>query len=230
MSGLPPAAVLVSVEGTASPRAFVREVLQPAAQAGMAALLAQDTRPEVAAALAEVARLVPGQAPLVTLRHWMEQDAPMPPLRALQALVWDDLFSAAPPEGAVYPDVPTCLRLWARVGLRLYGFCSGPAEIARVLFGHAPGGTLEDMFAAFFDPKIGNRHEPDTYIRLAIAMNVPTVEVLFLCDDEAELDAAAAAGMRTCQVLRGAAGGSRRHRVAADFAEAAGAFGLPAAH
>ena len=75
------------------------------------------------------------------------------------------------------------------------------------------------------------KREPDTYVRLAIAMNAPTAKVAFLSDVEAELDAAAAAGMRTCQIHRPDAGGPRaeRHPVAADFAAAAALLGLPAA-
>jgi len=62
-------------------------------------------------------------------------------------------------------------------------------------------------------------------------MAVPTTEVLFLSAVEAELDAAAVAGMRTCQMLRpdGGAAPSERHPIASDFPALAGAMGLPAA-
>ncbi len=60
-------------------------------------------------------------------------------------------------------------------------------------------------------------------------MNVPPVEVLFLSDVEAELDAAAAAGL--AHLPAGAAAGwheaSDRHTVAADFPDVAAQFGLP---
>lgn len=230
MSGLPPAAILLAIEGAAAPREFARQAQGDALRAALPTLAAQAHRPEIAAALAETARMVPGQDPLLTLQHWLPQEPPPAPLCALQALLLGDIFAAAPPHAAIFADVPASLRLWARFGLRLYGLATGPAELARVAFAHTPGGATDQLFAGLFDARIGHRREPDSYIRLAIAMNVPTVEVLFLSAEEEALDAAAAAGMRTCQVLRPAAGAaSRRHPAAADLADAARAFGLPAA-
>ena len=70
--------------------------------------------------------------------------------------------------------------------------------------------------------------EPESFSRLAIALAVPPFEVVYLSAIEADLDAAAAAGMRTCQVLRDDASPSDRHPVAADFPAAAALVGLPA--
>lgn len=181
-----------------------------------------------AAAEDEARRQVPDQPPLVTLQHWIGQPGPPEPARALRAALAEAFF-AAPPEPVFYPEVPASLRRWAQAGLRLYGLTSGPARLARVALSRAAGGGLDTLLAGLFDARIGHRREPDSYIRLAIAMNVPTVEVLLLSGEEATLDAAAAAGLRTCQVLRPGAGtASARHPAARDLAEAARAFGLPA--
>jgi enolase-phosphatase E1 len=53
--------------------------------------------------------------------------------------------------------------------------------------------------------------------------------MLFLSDVAAELDAAAAAGLRTCQLARPEDGtlAGTAHPVAADFAAVAAQFGLP---
>jgi enolase-phosphatase E1 len=230
VSGLPPAAILIGIEGTAARHDFARAAQGEALREALPALAAQTERPDIAEALAETERMVPGQPALVTLLHWSRQEPPAAPLVALRALLLGDAFTAAPPADALFPDVPPCLRLWARVGLRLYGLSDGPAELARLPFAHAPGGGADGIFAGMFDARVGHPREPDSYARLAIAMNVPTVEVLFLSAKEAALDAAAVAGMRTCQVLRPGAGPeSRRHPAVADFPAAARAFGLPAA-
>ncbi|OJY70463.1 MAG: 2,3-diketo-5-methylthio-1-phosphopentane phosphatase [Rhodospirillales bacterium 70-18] len=230
MSTLPPAAILTSVEGATTPPGFPRDVLAPFFRARLPELVGgAEGDPAVAAALDEVARMVPGQPVLTTLLHWVDQGAATAPLQSLQDRVWQDLFARHPPDTAIYADVPACLRLWARMGLRLYAFSTVPAEVARLVLGRAPAGDLAGLFAGFFDPRVGGRRDPDSYIRLAIGMNVPTVEVLFLSAVEAELDAAAVAGMRTCQVLRPLAGlvASERHPVAADFPAVARALGLP---
>ena len=63
---------------------------------------------------------------------------------------------------------------------------------------------------------------------MAISMGLPPAEVLYLSDIEAELDAAATAGMRTCQLVRPgtAAQASEQHPTAADFAGVAVRMGL----
>ena len=75
------------------------------------------------------------------------------------------------------------------------------------------------------------KRDPDTYVRLAIGMNVPPLAVAFLSDVEAELDAATTAGMRACHIVRPGVGiaPSQRHPVATDFAAAARVLDLPKA-
>jgi ribulose-5-phosphate 4-epimerase/fuculose-1-phosphate aldolase len=74
-------------------------------------------------------------------------------------------------------------------------------------------------------------HLVASYAAIAAAMGLPPGEVLFLSDVAEELDAAAAAGMRSCQPVR-AADGTRpsggRHAEAADFPGVARLSGLPA--
>jgi enolase-phosphatase E1 len=230
VSVLPPAAILTDIEGTTTPIAFVRDVLFPFARTRFPAFLAAHAdMPEVAAHLAEVARMVPGQAPLDTLLHWMDQDAKVTPLKALQGLIWDAGYAEGVLKGAVYADVPGVLRRWKQSGLRLYVYSSGSVEAQKLIFGHSTAGDLSGLFSGFFDTRVGPKREPDSYVRLAIGINVPPVEVLFLSDVEAELDAAAVAGMRTCQLVRAEDGtvASDRHDVAVDFDEVVSRLGLP---
>ncbi len=228
---LTPSAVLTDIEGTATPAAFIRGVLEPFARAALPDWAARIDLPEVASVLAEVRRMVPDQAELTTLRHWSERDLKLAPLQVLQGLIWESGYADGALRGQVYPDVADHLRLWAAGGVRVFTFSSGSIPAQRMIFGHSTEGDLSGLVAGFFDTRIGAKREPDTYVRLAIAMNVPTAKVAFLSDVEAELDAAAVAGMRTCQIHRPDAGGPRaeRHPVAPDFGAAAALLGLPAA-
>jgi enolase-phosphatase E1 len=206
---LPPAAVITDIEGTTTPIAFVRDTLFPYARARLATAIA---RPEAAEIVAEVAGMVPGR----------------PVLETLQGLIWDAGYADGSLKGALYPDVPPCLRRWSRAGLRLHVYSSGSVAAQRLLFGHSVEGDLTGLFAGFFDTKVGGKREPESYDRLCIGINVPTVEVLFLSDVEQELDAAATAGLRTCQLVRAEDGtvASDRHAKAVDFPEVARQFGL----
>jgi len=224
------AAVLTDIEGTTSPIAFVKNVLFPFARARLPALLAERAgEPEVAAELAEVGRLAPGQPPLDALLGWMDADAKITPLKALQGILWRDGYRSGALLGEMYEDVAPCLRCWAAGGLRLHVYSSGSEAAQRLIFGHARGGDLAGLFDGFFDTRIGGKREAASYERIAHAAAQPAGAMLFLSDIEAELDAAAAAGLRTCQLVRAADGTipSARHPTAADFIAVARAFDLP---
>ena len=222
---LPPAAVITDIEGTTTPIAFVKDVLFPYARARLAAAIAA---PEAAAIAAEVARMVPGAPVLETLTRWMDEDAKVTPLKALQGMIWDAGYADGSIKGAIYGDVTPALRCWSRAGLRLNVYSSGSVAAQKLLFGHSVDGDITGLFAGFFDTNVGPKREPASYDRLCIGINVPPAEVLFLSDVEAELDAAATAGLRTCQLVRAADGtvASDRHAVAADFPEVGRLFGL----
>ncbi len=221
---IPPAAVITDIEGTTTPIAFVRDTLFPYARARLEAALATAAGAKIAV---EVEHMVPGRPELETLRHWMDEDAKVTPLKALQGLIWDAGYADGSLKGALYPDVHPALRRWAGSGLRLYVYSSGSVAAQKALFGHSVDGDLTGLFRGFFDTNVGPKREPDSYDRICIGINVPPHEVLFLSDVEAELDAAASAGLRTCQLVRAEDGtvASERHLVARDFAEVAAALG-----
>jgi len=85
------------------------------------------------------------------------------------------------------------------------------------------------LFSGFFDTRVGGKREPESFSRLAIGMGQPPNGIVYLSDVEAELDAAATAGMRTCQLVRPrtATRRSSQHPNAADFFGVAARMGLP---
>jgi enolase-phosphatase E1 len=220
VSALPPAAVLTDITGTTTPASFVHDVLFPFVRTRLPAWLARTDIAEVAAAIAEARRSVPDQEPPTTLAHWLERDGRAPPLIALQSLIWQEGYREGALHSAIFADVPPALMRWARAGLRLYAYGIASAAAQRSIFANSTGGDLAALFSGFFDTRVGSKREPDSYARLAIAINLPPVEILYLSDTETDLDAAAAAGMRTCQIVRADEGTlpSDRHPVAADFA------------
>lgn len=225
-----PAAVLMDIEGTTTSIAFVKDRLFPFAEAALDDFLRDHgTEPEVAAILEEVRAAAPGQAPEATLRAWMAADAKVTPLKALQGLIWRQGYLDGRLKGHLWPDVAPCLRAWAAGGLRLAVYSSGSVEAQKLLFGHSEAGDLVPLFAGFFDTRMGAKREAPSYAAIAAALALPPARILFLSDVAEELDAAAAAGLRTCQLVRAADGtrGSGRHPEAADFPEVARRFGLP---
>ena len=223
--------MLVDIEGTTTPIAFVRDTLFPFARARLPGFLeARGQDPLVAAELDAVRRAAPGDAPLATLLHWMDQDAKATPLKVLQGMIWHDGYRDGSLRGALYPDVAPALRAWAAGGVRLFVYSSGSVAAQKDLFGCSVDGDLSGLFTGWFDTAIGAKREAASYDRIAIAAGVPDSAILFLSDLEAELDAAAAAGLRTCQMVRGADRtiASPGHANASDFTGAGRTFGLPA--
>lgn len=214
-----PAAIITDIEGTAAPIAFVHRVLFPYARARMAAFVASGH---------EVLADVP-EPRLKTLLGWMDRDEKITALKTIQGLLWDEGYRAGALTAEVYEDVPPALRRWARAGLRLFVYSSGSVPAQKLLFAHTPAGDLTPLFQAYFDTRIGPKREAASYEAIAKGIGLPGAECLFLSDVEAELDAAAAAGMQTCQLVRpqdGTAPGTR-HPTATDFTEIAQKFGLP---
>ncbi len=228
-----PRAVLTDIEGTTTPLAFVHRVLFPYARAGLPGLLAERAgEPQVAAALAQIRALAPEADPLAQCLEWMDRDAKITPLKLLQGLVWQDGYAAGALRSELYPDVAPALRAWHAGGVRLAVYSSGSEAAQRLIFGHPPaaaGGDLTGLFSAFLDTRIGAKSETASYAEAVRRLGLPRPEILFLSDSAAELDAAAAAGLAVCQLLRAADAtpACERHPGCADFAAVAARFGLP---
>jgi enolase-phosphatase E1 len=226
------AAVLTDIEGTTTAIAFVHRVLFPYADRRLDAFLETHARdPAVARALAEAAADPDAAGDVkAALHRWIAEDRKFGPLKTLQGLIWESGFRAGELRAHLYPDVAPCLRAWAAGGMRLAVYSSGSVGAQKLLFGHTDEGDLTGLFSGFFDTAVGAKRESASYARIAAALDLPGAAILFLSDVEAELDAAAAAGLGTCQLVR-AEDGTRpgeRHRVAADFFAVAELFALPA--
>jgi enolase-phosphatase E1 len=208
--------ILADIEGTTTAIAFVHRTLFPFAEAALDGFLAANAAsPEVAALLAEV----PGESKAATLRDWMRRDVKATPLKALQGLIWREGYASGALRGHLWPDVAPALRAWRARRLRLAVYSSGSEEAQRLLFRHSEAGDLEALFDGFHDTRIGAKREAASYARIAAAWGADPAAILFLSDVAEELDAARAAGLGTCQLVRAEDGtvASGRHPQAPDF-------------
>lgn len=211
-----PAAIVIDIEGTTTPIAFVHETLFPFARARLPTLLQRRAAdPAVAAELAAV----PGPDKLATLLGWMDADTKATPLKTLQGLLWRDGYADGSLEGELYRDVAPALRAWQAEGRRLFVYSSGSIDAQRQLFAHSTDGDLTPLFEGNFDTTTGPKREPASYAAIAAHIALPPATILFLSDVAAELDAARAAGLLTCQLVRERDGTvpSGYHPAASDF-------------
>ena len=215
--------IITDIEGTTTPISFVHRVLFPYARERLGQFLVD--HPEYPP-LADVP--VPR---LETLLKWMDQDQKITALKAIQGEIWKQGFADKHLIGEVYDDVPPALNKWAEAGLHLFVFSSGSVNAQKLLFGHTVYGDLTPKFEGFFDTNIGSKKAPNSYKDIIHAIGILPNEALFLSDIEAELDAAAAAGLSVCQLVRleDKTTPSSRHPVAFDFYNVTNLFGLPCA-
>jgi enolase-phosphatase E1 len=200
---VPSRAVILDIEGTITPIAFVRDVLFPFARARLPDFLREHANDaSVAGEMAQVAQLAPGTDVLAALMGWMDQDAKVPPLKTLQGLIWQDGYNSGLLMGRIYGDVPPVLREWRRAGVALYIYSSGSVAAQKLLLGHSDHGNLCPLFSGYFDTHTGGKRETASYTAIAAQIGLPAGECLFLSDVAAELEAAEAAGMRVGQLVR----------------------------
>ncbi len=226
--------VLLDVEGTTTPVAFVFDVLFPFARAHAADFLARHAsdadvvadvallRNEHARDAANAARPAWGDGPAggVAYLQWLiDQDRKSTALKALQGRIWEEGFAGGELRGVVYSDVPRAFARWSKQGRRVAIFSSGSVRAQQLLFHRSTAGDLTPWLSAHFDTTTGSKLEPASYARIAAALEVPPAAVLFVSDVAAELDAAAEVGMRTALCVRPGTDGpaGARHSIVRDL-------------
>ena len=217
-------AVLTDIEGTTTAISFVHDVLFPYARVRLAGWVAQKWDDP---ALADTWRAVEAEAgvtgresTLQVLLQWMDEDRKATSLKALQGQIWAAGYADGALVSHVYPDVAPALRAWRDAGLTLAVYSSGSVQAQQLLYGHSVAGDLRPLFSAWFDTRVGPKRAPTSYAAIAAALRLPPAEILFLSDIVEELDAAAAAGLRTCWIWRDAPSpGHAPHPCAENFTQ-----------
>jgi enolase-phosphatase E1 len=215
--------ILLDIEGTTTPIAFVHETLFGFVRDHLDAYLASHWRDpvlqEIVPTLANEHAAESGGAPnwraqtddelrasvAAYVRWLMDRDRKSSGLKELQGLIWEDGYRAGHLRGVVWEDVPDAMRRWRLAGLRIAIYSSGSERAQRRLFESTAQGDLTPMISAYFDTRVGGKLSPDSYDRISRSLQVTPREVCFVSDVAGELAAAAAAG---CQVVLSARPGN----------------------
>lgn len=229
--------VLTDIEGTTSSIAFVKDTLFPYAAAHLPDYVRQHQNDDkVQQQLALTADIVnhdgghlaadDTEALISVLLDWIATDRKATPLKTLQGMIWEAGYRNGDYQAHMYPDATRCLRQWQAEGVPLYVYSSGSVKAQQLFFGFSQDGDLLPLFRGHFDTQVGAKQETDSYHTILAQLqqqhaNLEAADVLFLSDIEAELDAAQAAGMATCWLVRDDATDitAARHPVARSFDE-----------
>lgn len=215
--------ILLDIEGTTTPIAFVHEVLFSYARSRLRSYLAahfdsaetltdlEKLRAEHAADVEqglEPPALVSGPRDteidsIVSYVHWLiDRDRKSTGLKSIQGKIWRQGYLDGTLKALLFADVAQALRRWRGAGLKISIFSSGSSLAQQLLFGHTEAGDLTQFIDSYFDTTSGPKNAIESYRRIAEALRLPAPEVLFISDVVPELDAAKAAGMQTLLCVR----------------------------
>lgn len=201
-------AILTDIEGTTSSIAFVKDVLFPYAAHYLPAYVREHAGEPVVAEQLQAVRVAVKEPEadidrvIAVLLNWIAEDRKATPLKTLQGMVWKHGYQSGAYQAHVYPDAVDKLREWHAQGLPIYIYSSGSVAAQKLFFKYSEAGDLTPLFSGYFDTTTGPKQEAASYQAIVQAMGLPAQDILFLSDVAAELDAAKAAGLKTCWLVR----------------------------
>jgi len=212
--------ILLDIEGTTTPIAFVHDVLFSYARAHVREFLSanfavEEVRADIVLLREEHALDVKaGRNPppltneseieaIAAYVEWLiAADRKSTGLKSLQGKIWRQGYDEGSLQSQVFVDVAPAFDRWRSEGLKISIFSSGSVLAQQLLFAHTEAGDLTPFIDSYFDTKIGKKGEAESYRRIAAVIGVVPEQILFISDVVAELDAANKAGMRTLLSIR----------------------------
>ena len=210
--------ILLDIEGTTTPIAFVHDVLFSYARAHASDFLtnnigSDEVRADVSMLFEEHAldvvndrnppELTEELESLATYIEWLiDQDRKSTGLKSLQGKIWRQGYLDGSLKSQVFEDVAPAFERWRAAGLKVSIFSSGSVLAQQLLFAHTNAGDLTRFIDGYFDTNTGKKGEAESYRRIAAEMSLEPSEIVFISDVVDELDAAEEAGMKTLLSVR----------------------------
>ena len=210
--------ILLDIEGTTTPIAFVHEVLFSYARVHAKDFLtnnfdSEEVRADIALLRDEhAADLSKGERPplidseidsLAGYIDWLiARDRKSTGLKSLQGKIWRQGYLDGSLKSQVFEDVAPALERWHAAGLSITIFSSGSVLAQQLLFAHTNAGDLTKFIDNYFDTNVGKKAEAESYRKIAAALSLQPNEILFISDVTTELDAALEAGMNPLLSIR----------------------------
>ena len=204
--------ILLDIEGTTTPIAFVHDVLFTYAREHVREfLLANSDKEEVRADIAllryeHADDVNNGGHPPPLVADYVEWliavDRKSTGLKSLQGKIWRQGYVDGTLKSQVFADVAPAFERWHARGLNISIFSSGSVLAQKLLFAHTEAGDLTRFIDEYFDTNVGKKGEAESYRRIAEKVKLPVAEILFVSDVIDELNAAHETGMKVLLSLR----------------------------
>lgn len=212
--------ILLDIEGTTTPIAFVHDVLFSFARDHVRDFLSanagrEDVRADISLLLDEHATdvsrnsnppPVADDSDLGSIAGYVDWlialDRKSTGLKSLQGKVWQEGYQEGTLKSQVFADVAPALARWRDRGLSINIFSSGSVLAQKLLFAHTEVGDLTRFIDHYFDTNVGKKGDSGSYRRIAEELRLPGEQILFISDVIDELDAASEAGMNVLLSIR----------------------------
>jgi enolase-phosphatase E1 len=203
--------ILLDIEGTTTPIAFVHDVLFSYARTHVRDYVAKHFNDEAVRADIELLRDEAEKDGLPTnnldeivayINRLIDLDRKLTGLKSLQGKIWHEGYAGGSLRAQVFPDVAPAFARWRAAGLNVSIFSSGSVLAQQLLFAHTEAGDLTPFINQYFDTSVGKKGDAESYQRIAEALKLQPNETLFISDVVAELAAAREAGMKTALSIR----------------------------
>jgi enolase-phosphatase E1 len=201
-------AILLDIEGTTTPIAFVHDVLFSYAREHVRQFLNDDSAAEDIALLREEHAIDVKEnrnPPPLTAAYveWLiALDRKSTGLKSLQGKIWRQGYESGSLKSQVFDDVEPAFQRWHERGLRISIFSSGSVLAQQLLFAYTEVGDLTRFIDGYFDTRVGKKVEVESYRKIAEAIGLEPEQILFISDVTGELEAASQAAMKTIMSIR----------------------------
>jgi len=203
--------ILLDIEGTTTPIAFVHDVLFSYARQRVRDYLAKHFNEEAVRADIQLMQNEPDSEQfdvddvdsiVAHVNRLIDLDRKSTGLKSLQGKIWHEGYSDGTLRAQVFADVAPAFARWRVAGLIVSIFSSGSVLAQQLLFAHTEAGDLTPFISHYFDTGVGKKGEAASYRRIAEEIGIEPGEVLFVSDVVSELAAAREAGMKTALSIR----------------------------
>jgi len=215
--------VLLDIEGTATPLAFVQDTLFPYVRSHLReyleehrasapvrtdlASLQQDHQADVRAALNPPALHYGSpkselESTVAYIEWLMDRDRKSTALKSLQGKIWDEGYQSGALLAPVFGDVSRAFDRWHGQNRSIAIFSSGSVLAQQLLFSHTTAGDLTPYISAYFDTTMGAKIDASSYEKIAVSLERLAQEIVFITDLTTELAAASSAGLQGLLCVR----------------------------
>lgn len=203
--------ILLDIEGTTTPIAFVHDVLFAYARQHVRDYLTKHFNEADVRADIQLMQDDPGaehfnaddvDSIVAHVNRLIDLDRKSTGLKSLQGKIWHEGYADGTLRAQVFADIAPAFARWGVAGLTVSIFSSGSVLAQQLLFAHTEAGDLTPFISHYFDTGVGKKGEPESYRRIAAEIGIEPSEILFVSDVATELAAAREAGMKTALSIR----------------------------